>query len=62
MKNINLPYTHIVQIRDTLPELCNKIYNDSSYYMQVAKYNSLNKYRKLVPGTQLIFPPIASLE
>jgi hypothetical protein len=62
MKNINLPYTHIVQIGDTLPELCKQIYDESSYYVQVAKYNGLNKFRNLRPGSQLIFPPVVSLE
>jgi nucleoid-associated protein YgaU len=58
MKNVNLPYTHTVQAGDTLPDLCNQVYNNSSYYIQVAKYNGLNKFRNLKPGTQLIFPPI----
>ena len=58
MENINLPYTHIVRKGDTLPELCQQIYNDSSYYIQVAKFNGLNKFRNLKTGSQLIFPPI----
>ena len=44
---------------DTLPALCHKIYGDSSFYVQVAKYNKLNKFRKLTPGMQLRFPPLA---
>ena len=43
---------------DTLPLLCNKIYKDSSYYIQVAKFNGLNKFRNLKPGTKLKFPPL----
>lgn len=62
MENANLPYVHLVQVGDTLPDLCNQIYNSPSYYVQVAKYNGLNKFRNLKSGTQLIFPPIVSLK
>uniref|UniRef100_UPI004048979C LysM peptidoglycan-binding domain-containing protein n=1 Tax=Roseivirga sp. TaxID=1964215 RepID=UPI004048979C len=62
MENANLPYVHVVQAGDTLPDLCNLIYSSPSYYVQVAKYNGLNKFRSLKPGTQLIFPPIVTLE
>ncbi|MCH9659509.1 MAG: hypothetical protein K0U54_01215 [Bacteroidetes bacterium] len=43
---------------DTLPQLCVNVWNDPTYYVQVAKYNSLNKFRNLDPGEQLVFPPI----
>ena len=42
----------------TLPQLCFKIWNDDSYYVQVAKYNDLNKFRNLKGSEKLIFPPI----
>jgi len=44
---------------DTLPALCKQIYGDSRFYVQVAKYNKLNKFRSLTPGTQLLFPPLS---
>jgi len=52
--------THLVTVveGDTLPQLSFKIWNDDSYYIQVAKYNGLNKFRNLKGGRQLIFPPI----
>ncbi|MCG8574690.1 MAG: hypothetical protein MI810_07385 [Flavobacteriales bacterium] len=52
--------SHLVDVvdGDTLPQLCQKIWNDDSYYIQVAKYNGLNKFRHLMGGTKLIFPPI----
>lgn len=52
--------THIVEIKtgDTLPNLCYKIYNDPSYYMQVARINHLSSFCHLVPGTRLVFPPL----
>ncbi|MBC7861958.1 MAG: LysM peptidoglycan-binding domain-containing protein [Bacteroidia bacterium] len=56
-----LPYTHTVVEGDTLPDLSEKIYGDSSYYVQVAAYNNLNKFRNLKTGTTLVFPPLAEL-
>lgn len=52
--------SHLVQVvqGNTLPELCEKVWNDPYYYIQVAKFNGLNKFRCLKGGEQLIFPPI----
>ena len=52
--------THVIEVRagDTLPNLCNKVYNDPSYYMQVARVNNLSDFCRLVPGTRLVFPPL----
>ena len=52
--------SHMVDVvdGDTLPQLCQKIWNDDSYYVQVAKYNKLNKFRHLKGGSRLVFPPI----
>lgn len=53
--------THVVVVRggDTLPLLCYQIYGDSGYYLQVAQVNGLTEFRRLVPGSQLVFPPLA---
>ncbi len=52
--------THYVTVHDgdTLPQLCNEVWNNESYTVQVAKYNKLNKFRNLNGIRQLIFPPI----
>ena len=52
--------THVIEVRagDTLPNLCNKVYNDPSYYMQVARVNKLSGFCRLVPGMRLVFPPL----
>ncbi|MCF6257976.1 MAG: peptidoglycan-binding protein [Gammaproteobacteria bacterium] len=47
-----------VQAGDTLPLLCHRIYNDSSYYLEVARVNNLGSFRNLVPGSTLHFPPL----
>ena len=52
--------THLVKIiqGDTLPGLCQKIWNNPDYYVQVAEFNGLNKFRNLKGGNNLVFPPI----
>lgn len=52
--------THLVEVKagDTLPLLCHQIYNDSSYYMEVARINNLDNFRRLEPGQLLRFPPL----
>ncbi len=53
--------THLVTVTagDTLPLLCYQIYGASGYYLKVARHNRLLDFRALVPGTQLVFPPLA---
>lgn len=52
--------THLISVVEgnTLPQLCEETWNDDSYYVQVAQYNELNKFRNLKGGQKLIFPPI----
>ncbi|GGY13829.1 CIS tube protein [Paludibacterium paludis] len=47
-----------VQSGDTLPLLCERIYGDSRYYADVARFNGLRNFRELPPGTRLHFPPL----
>ena len=53
--------THQVTVLagDTLPGLCHRIYGSSLYYLRVAEANRLNDFRRLVPGSQLVFPPLS---
>ncbi len=53
----DLTHKRVVQQGDTLPLMTHKIYNDSSLYLKVAKFNKLSNFRNLVAGTQLVFPP-----
>ena len=52
--------THLIMVKqgDTLPIICNNVYGDPSYYMEVAKFNNIINFRNLVPGTKLYLPPI----
>ncbi|TAG90695.1 MAG: hypothetical protein EAZ20_03675 [Bacteroidetes bacterium] len=60
-KNSNSPdLTHLILVKegDNLPDLCEKIYGDSSLYLEIAKVNGLVNFRKLNAGDELTFPPI----
>lgn len=46
---------------DTLSLLCFKEYGDASLYSKIAEVNKLKNYRKLIPGMQLLFPPLTSI-
>ncbi|HEX7288868.1 MAG TPA: LysM peptidoglycan-binding domain-containing protein [Candidatus Angelobacter sp.] len=52
--------SHILTVKagDTLPWMCYSIYGSSAYYLQVAEANGLTDFRQLVPGAQLLFPPL----
>lgn len=52
--------THLVEVKagDSLPLLCFRIYNDSAYYLEVAKFNGITNFRNIKPGTRLNFPPL----
>lgn len=43
---------------DKLPLMTKKIYNDQSYYIEVAGYNRLDGFRKIKTGTKINFPPL----
>ncbi|RZN84058.1 MAG: hypothetical protein EVB11_03175 [Winogradskyella sp.] len=52
--------SHLVNVVEgqTLPNLCDKIWHEQSYYIHVAKYNKLHKFRHLKGDKKLVFPPI----
>jgi hypothetical protein len=54
----DLSHSVLVREGDTLPLLCDRVYNDSSYYAEVARFNNLADFRALVPGQRLHFPPL----
>lgn len=59
--NLSSPdLSHLITVKagDTLPNLCFKIYKDSTYCTEIAKLNNLNSFRNIKPGTQLLFPPL----
>ncbi|HTR00578.1 MAG TPA: LysM peptidoglycan-binding domain-containing protein [Candidatus Acidoferrum sp.] len=54
--------THLVTVKggDTLPQLSARVFGTSRYYVQLAQFNRLDKFRQLKPGQVLTFPPIVS--
>ncbi len=54
----DLTHVRIVKEGDTLPLMTYRIYGDSKYYLEVARVNNINNFRKLEPGQKIFFPPI----
>ncbi|WP_291906822.1 hypothetical protein [Chitinophaga sp. CB10] len=54
----DLTHRRMVEEGDLLPLMTYQVYNNQHYYLQVAKHNRLKNFRKLVPGTTLVFPPL----
>lgn len=45
---------------DTLPQISQRIYQTSAYAVQLARFNGLNKVRKMEAGQIIIAPPLIS--
>ena len=56
----DLTHHYSVQYGETLTSISNKFYGSPSFYLELARANKLNGFRKLPPGTKLIIPPIKS--
>jgi hypothetical protein len=54
----DLTHRQTVRDGDTLPMLCYRIYGQSKYYLQIARYNRLSQFRRLEAGMELAFPPL----
>lgn len=62
-ENKNSPdLTHVrtVGSSDTLPLMASAIYQTPAYYIQLARANKLNNFRKLKTGSSISFPPVRS--
>jgi Contractile injection system tube protein len=57
-KSPDLTHQRKVTAGDTLPLMTYRIYDDPSYYLQVAKVNGLVNFRRLKTNTDLRFPPL----
>ena len=54
----DLTRKHIIKEGDSLPLLCDAIYESPRFYIEAAKANGLTNFRRLTPGQKLTFPPI----
>jgi hypothetical protein len=53
----DLTHYRLAKDGDRLDLLTYNIYNDSNYFMQIARVNSLSSIRNIKPGIDLYFPP-----
>ncbi|MDJ0694561.1 LysM peptidoglycan-binding domain-containing protein [Mastigocoleus sp. MO_188.B34] len=61
-KSPDLTHQRKVKAGDTLPLMTYRTYDDSSYYLQIAKVNGLINFRRLATNTDLRFPPLEKTE
>ncbi len=57
-ESADLTHVRLVKAGDTLPALCYRVYGDPGYYLEVARANRIDHFRKLIPGTRIFFPPL----
>lgn len=54
----DMTHTVVFTAGDSLPLLCQRIYNDAGYYAAVARANNITNFRDIAPGTRIVFPPL----
>ncbi|MEI7660859.1 MAG: LysM peptidoglycan-binding domain-containing protein [Bacteroidota bacterium] len=54
----DLTHVRCVAKGDTLPLLCNEVYRDPKYFLEVARVNKIVNFRNLKPGMKIYFPPL----
>lgn len=58
----DLTHVRTVKEGDTLPLMTQRIYGDCCYYLEIARINGLTNFRKLEPGSEIVFPPIEKVK
>jgi len=54
----DLTHVRVIKAGDNLPALCQQIYGNPGYYLEVARVNRLDNFRCLEPGSTVFFPPL----
>lgn len=57
----DLTHSRLVKEGDTLPLLTKQIYGTPDRYLDIARFNHLDNFRRLTPGRTLVFPSLARL-
>lgn len=57
----DLTHVRVVKEGEHLSLLCQQMYDNPGYYLQVAAFNGLNNFRNLQIGQTLLFPPVKTL-
>lgn len=58
-QSADLTHYYKTKAGDSLSLICHRVYGDPKYYLEIARKNGLQNFRSLVPGTELILPPIS---
>ena len=54
----DLTHVKIVKAGETLPLIAKEVYGNPLLYLEIARVNNLNNFRKLQPGQKLVLPPV----
>jgi hypothetical protein len=60
-QSADLTHVRVVKAGETLPGLCGRIYGEPGWYLAVARFNRLDNFRVLAPGTRVVLPPVERL-
>ena len=58
----DMTHFRLVNEGESLPLIAKKVYGDAALYLEIARVNNLNNFRKLKTGQRLILPPIKKIE
>ncbi len=58
----DLTHFRLVKAGETLPLIAKKVYGDSLMYLEIARINNINNFRRLEAGQKLVLPPINKKE
>lgn len=53
----DITHRRLMKSSDRLPLLVQNIYNDQRHYVDVARFNKMDGFRKIKDGTEIKFPP-----
>ncbi len=54
----DMSHLQVMKDGDKIPLICNDIYSDPTYYIQIAELNGLTNFRNIPIGKKLLFPPL----
>jgi hypothetical protein len=60
-QSADLTHVRVVKAGETLPGLCGRVYGEPGWYLAVARFNRLDNFRVLAPGTRIVLPPAEKL-
>ena len=55
----DLTHKRVVKQSQNIIGMANNIYKSNDYYLDIARINDLNNFRKVDTGTELLFPPLS---